>query len=78
MKKLMISVAALALMSAPAFAQAADFSTADANGDGQVTYEEAVAVLPDLTEDQFKAADTDSNGTLSEAEYDALIGQSSN
>ncbi|MCC6488727.1 MAG: hypothetical protein IT364_14610 [Candidatus Hydrogenedentes bacterium] len=38
---------------------------ADTNGDRQVTYEEAVAVLPNLTQEQFDKLDKNGDGVLS-------------
>jgi len=57
-------------LSTAAFA-AADFSAADADGNGEVTVEEFMAANPDMTEEQFTALDQDGNGMLSEEEYSA-------
>lgn len=73
MKKVLASLSLLALMSAPVFAQSEDFSAADTNGDGQISYEEAAIVFDGLTEDEFKAADTDGNGSLNEDEFTAFV-----
>jgi hypothetical protein len=69
MRKLVIALALVGLSALPAFAQAADFKTTDADGDGQVTLEEGTAAGFKWTEEQFAAADADSNGVLSEAEF---------
>ena len=76
MKKLILAFAFGTFAAAPALAaDMASFSTADANADGMVTMEEGNAAGANWTEDQFKAADTDGNGSLSEAEYNAATGQ---
>jgi len=63
---LFVSTAALA---------AADFATVDANADGMATWEEVAAAAPEISEDRFKAADADGNGSLSADEYAALTAQ---
>lgn len=62
------------MLAGPAFAATVAFESADANGDGAVTMDEAKSVMPDLTEDRFAAADSDANGSLSPAEFQALDG----
>ena len=59
---------------APALAQAMEFATIDADASGTVTWEEVQAALPDLTEEQFQAADADGSGDLSEEEFAAIQG----
>jgi len=73
MKKILISIVALSFTTA-AFAQAAapTFSTADTDASGGVSWTEAQVLWPDLTEDQFKAADADTSGELSADEFAAL------
>ena len=71
MKKILITLAVIGLSSA-AFAQAAkDFAGADTDKSGDVSLTEAQVLWPSLTEDQYKAADTDANGSLNQAEVDA-------
>ncbi len=41
---------------------------ADANKDGKVTYEEAKAVRPKMTEERFKSLDKDKDGVLTKAD----------
>jgi Ca2+-binding EF-hand superfamily protein len=41
------------------------FDTADTNGDGKLSYEEALAIIIGLTRDQFNALDTNGDGFLS-------------
>ncbi|CDP52295.1 hypothetical protein [Paradevosia shaoguanensis] len=73
MKKILISVAALALATSGAFAQnTVDIKTVDTDGNGTVSLAEAQAVWKDLTEDAFKAADADASGELSAEELATL------
>jgi hypothetical protein len=72
MKRLVITLAAAAL-SAPAFAQAPEFSTVDVDQSGGVTWEEVQAAMPEITEEQFQAADADESGDLSEEEFQNLV-----
>jgi hypothetical protein len=70
MKKIILSVAVLAGLSTAAFAQTAtDFATVDADASGGVSWTEASAAWPTLTEDAFKTADADASGELSAEEY---------
>lgn len=86
MKKIMITLAALGigagaslgLGATAALAQAAatppaSFSQADADNSGGVTLAEAQVVLPDLTQDGYEAGDVNKDGTLDQAEFDALV-----
>lgn len=50
-----------------------DFATADTDKSDGVTYAEAQKIWPKLTLDQFSAADTNKDGTLSADEYAALV-----
>jgi opacity protein-like surface antigen len=59
MKSLKFTLAVLALTTGAAFAQ-----DLDADGDGSVTYEEATALYPDMTEEDFAEADTNDDGVL--------------
>jgi len=80
MNKLALVVAAAATVAtfgmAGAYAQQAggDFTKADANKDGSVTFEEAVGVYSSLTQDQFNKADANADGKLDEAEFGTLAG----
>jgi hypothetical protein len=73
MKKFAIILAAASLSTA-ALAQGAivDLATIDTDKSGDVSYVEAQAVWPDLTEEAFKAADVDGSGTLSLEEVSTL------
>lgn len=75
MKKLLVSVLVLGLgASTAALAQTAtDFATVDADASGDVTLTEAQTVWADLTEDAYKAADTNGDGKVDQAEYDAWL-----
>ncbi|KKC35083.1 hypothetical protein WH87_18225 [Devosia epidermidihirudinis] len=73
MKKILLSSLVVLGLSSAAFAQAAtDFATVDADASGGVSFSEAQAAWPDLTQEAFTAADTDGNGELSAEEYAAL------
>lgn len=50
---------------------AKDFTAADSDGNGKVTWEEAAAANPEMTQEAFKALDKDGDGTLSAEEYNA-------
>ena len=73
-KKTCAIVFATAFASTAALAAEGDFAKADVNTDGALTMEEAVAAMPDLTAEQFNAADADQNGSLSEDEFKAIAG----
>lgn len=67
MKTLLTTAATLALLTAPAWAQAG----LDADGDGNVTMDELQAAFPEATADQFAAMDTDADGVLNAEEVAA-------
>jgi len=69
MKKVVLALGLAALMAGPALAQEMDFATVDADGNGQVTMDEATAAGWEWSAEDFKAADTDGNGTLSAEEF---------
>ena len=72
MKKLLLALTVLGFAAAPALAApSVEFSTADADANGEVTMEEATAAGLTWTEEQFAQSDTDQNGSLSEDEYNA-------
>lgn len=75
MNKLAI-IAAAALTAgtfgAVAIAQDASFGAADANGDGVVSFDEAFAVYPGLTQDVFNQADSNGDGSLDDIEFAGL------
>ncbi len=69
MKNVVLALGFAALLSGPALAQEMDFATVDADGNGQVTMEEAAAAGWEWSDEDFGAADADGNGTLSEEEF---------
>ena len=72
MKKLLISTATVTfLAAAPAMAAAPDFAAIDKDGNGSVSFEELIVVMPDTSKEQFAAVDLDKSGELSKEEYDA-------
>tara|TARA_R110002072_G_scaffold157229_3_gene307822 strand:- start:348 stop:578 length:231 start_codon:yes stop_codon:yes gene_type:complete len=74
MKKFLISTAAVTVLAAaPALAAAPDFQSIDTDGNGAVSFEELVVVMPDTSKDQFASADTDQNGELSKEEYTEAV-----
>ncbi|MEX0583998.1 MAG: EF-hand domain-containing protein [Sneathiella sp.] len=74
MRKFLISTAAITfLAAAPALAAAPEFQAIDTDGNGAVSFEELVIVMPDTTKDQFAAADIDQDGELSKEEYTAAV-----
>lgn len=72
MKTIVLSSLVVLGLSTAAFAQAAaapDFATVDADASGGATLAEVQAALPDVTQEQFTAADADGNGELSAEEF---------
>lgn len=67
MKKLMIAVA-LSAFAMPAFAQQTPYETIDTDGNSQVSPEEAKVVWPNMTDDEWKAADLNGDGWLTKEE----------
>lgn len=62
---------AAALLIAGSTALMAQDAVLDANEDGEITMEELVAVYPDVTAEDFSAADADASGTLNADELAA-------
>lgn len=73
MKRILTIAVGLAL-SAPAFAQTADFETVDADGSGAVSFAEAAEVMPELTDEMFATADLDGTGELTPEQWQLLNG----
>jgi hypothetical protein len=71
MTRLMIALGLIAGMSAPALAQDLPVDT-DANGAWSM--EELKATYPNLTEEVFAAMDTNADGQIDVAEYEAAMG----
>ena len=77
-KLVIIAAAALATVSFGAFAQdsatTGDFDKVDANKDAMVSWDEALGAYPTLTENLFKQADANADGSLDATEFIALQG----
>lgn len=69
MRPLILTLAAV-LTASSALAQMSDVDTDE---DGMASYDEVIAVYPDVTEDQFTEMDTNGDGSLDEAEMTAAI-----
>ncbi|PHQ71982.1 MAG: hypothetical protein COB93_01660 [Sneathiella sp.] len=70
MKKLLITAASIAVLSAaPVLAATPDFAVIDTDGNGAVSFEELIVVMPDTSKEQFAAADIDKSGELSKEEF---------
>lgn len=69
MRKVLTITAATLAFAAPGWAQTA----MDADGDGNVTLEEAQAAYPDMTAETFAALDADGDGVLNATEVQAGI-----
>lgn len=66
MQKTALGLVALIALATPALAQVPlNFTEVDTDASGELSYSELQAVWPDLTADQFSAADLDLNGSLS-------------
>jgi hypothetical protein len=71
MKKLAFALLVAAF--APPSASASDFAKLDADGNGEVTFEELTAAGVNWTQEQFAAADADQSRSLSQAEYEKAV-----
>lgn len=76
MKKLIVSIAALGLMSGAAFAQDAsnNFATLDTDFNGELSFVEVTVGWPELTQAEFDGADVDMSGGLSVDELASIVG----
>jgi len=73
MHKLVLGLAATAFLAVPAMAQTPlTFADVDSNGDGRLSYEELQVVWPDLTPEEFSAADIESAGSLTPDQLNTL------
>ncbi|XWN32291.1 MAG: hypothetical protein ROR55_04005 [Devosia sp.] len=70
MKRTALTLTAM-LLAAPALAQT-DFASVDTDNSGLISYGEASTVW-NISREMFAVADTNSDGGLSEAEYNDLI-----
>ncbi|HEY0918780.1 hypothetical protein [Devosia sp.] len=73
MKKLLVSLVAIGFASAAMAQVVTDFAAVDADASGDVSLTEAQAVWAELTEEAFKAADTNADGKVDQAEYEAYL-----
>ncbi len=73
MKKLALVLAASALTATTAFAEGEAPVVADADGNTTFSLAEVQAAYPNVTEEAFKAADTDASGELSAEELAAAV-----
>ncbi len=71
MKKLSLTVAALAWAVTPALAMGQGAVEVDANGDGLLTIQEVQAVFPSVTAEGFSAMDANADGALDDSEIKA-------
>jgi hypothetical protein len=71
MKKTLAALAIIAYAGA-AFAQGASFVELDTDGNGELSFAEISAAMPEVDVDAFTEADTDGNEALSEAEFSIL------
>lgn len=74
MKKIVISLAVLAFAT-PAMAQATSFAELDLDQNGELSFQEVTAAVPELTVEQFAEVDADANGALNEEEFAVLAEQ---
>lgn len=73
MRKYAIALAAIGLLAGPAIAQTPlSFADVDTDGNGELSYGELQVVWPDLTQEEFSAADVDLSGGLSSDELNSL------
>ena len=66
-----IAIAIPALVAAPTLAQ--DMMSMDTDGDSMISMEEMQAAMPDMSEDMFTEVDTNADGMIDQAEYDAAV-----
>lgn len=73
MRKIALGLMAASLFAAPAMAQTPlTFAGVDTNGDGRLSFEELQSVWPDLTQEEFSAADAESAGGLTPDQLNTL------
>ncbi len=72
MRTLLATLAVAAFVASPVWAQTPDFNSVDTDGNGTVSWAEVQAAMPNVTQDQFKAADKDGSGELDQTEFQAL------
>jgi hypothetical protein len=68
-----LTAAVAAFIGTAALAAAPAFQSVDIDGDGALSWPEAQAAMPELTDADFAAADADGDGLLSPEEYAAAF-----
>lgn len=58
--------------SASAVAQGASFQAVDSNQDGFVSFEEITALMPDMSQEVFNAADLNQDSLLDPSEFETV------
>ena len=74
-KHVLIGITALGFAAGPALAQdtAPTFTSLDTDGSASISMAEAQVAWPELTAEAFAAADTNADGVLDQAEFDAFV-----
>ncbi|MET3927824.1 EF-hand domain-containing protein [Devosia sp. 2618] len=73
MHKIALSLAALALSASAVMAQTpTSFADVDTDGNGELSFVELQVAWPDLTQQEFDAADADNSGGLTPEELNSL------
>jgi len=73
MRKIALTLFALGALAAPALAQTPlTFADVDADGNGELSFAELQVVWPDITQEEFDAADLDGSGGLNPDELNSL------
>lgn len=73
MRKFALALAAVGAFALPAVAQTPlTFADVDSDGNGELSFVELQVVWPDLTQEEFDAADADMSGGLSPDELNSL------
>ncbi|MEM9710165.1 MAG: hypothetical protein AAF871_15410 [Pseudomonadota bacterium] len=69
MRKILIFVVGATFVASSA--GAASLTETDANADGLITFDEVLAVMPDVTEESFRLADANEDGMIDAEEFAA-------
>jgi len=71
MRKTLLTLT-IAAFSVPALLSAATFEEVDADADGSISMEEAMAAMPDVSTEDLLVLDADGDGALSADEFAAM------